>query len=195
MRRLAAIGSDEDAAAFTDALPRARARDGATPDDDYAELLRELLGASATTQVDAFIDAEHEVVAAGASACSARRRRCSTSLRSRGIKTGVVANSWPEPARLLRARRGDVGLAELLDVSVFSAEVGARKPAAGDLPARAGRARGRPARRDVRRRPARRRCARRGESGHDDRSSTVVQRRRHTRASSRTSWPSRRWTC
>ena len=46
-------------------------------------------------------------VATGDTRCSARRRRCSTSLRARGLKTGVVANSWPEPARLLRGgRRG-----------------------------------------------------------------------------------------
>jgi putative hydrolase of the HAD superfamily len=40
----------------------------------------------------------------------------------------LVANSWPEPARLLRADAAAFGLAPLLDVLVFSEEVGAAKP-------------------------------------------------------------------
>jgi putative hydrolase of the HAD superfamily len=50
------------------------------------------------------------------------------SLRTRGIKTGVVANSWPDPARLLRQDVEAYGLADLLDVIVFSDEVGVQKP-------------------------------------------------------------------
>jgi HAD superfamily hydrolase (TIGR01509 family) len=50
------------------------------------------------------------------------------SLRARGIKTGVVANAWPEPARLLRADADAFGLTDLLDVQVYSSEVGACKP-------------------------------------------------------------------
>jgi putative hydrolase of the HAD superfamily len=41
----------------------------------------------------------------------------------------VVANSWPEPARLLRRDAETFGLAELLDVQVYSSDVRARKPA------------------------------------------------------------------
>ena len=41
---------------------------------------------------------------------------------------GLVANSWPEPARLLRADAEAFGLAPLLDVLVFSEEAGAAKP-------------------------------------------------------------------
>ncbi|HEX7527416.1 MAG TPA: HAD-IA family hydrolase, partial [Gaiellaceae bacterium] len=37
-------------------------------------------------------------------------------------------NSWPEPARLLRADAERLGLAGLLDVLVFSDEVGVSKP-------------------------------------------------------------------
>jgi putative hydrolase of the HAD superfamily len=50
------------------------------------------------------------------------------SLRSRGLKTGLVANSWPDPPRLLHADVEAFGLAEQLDVIVFSGEVGFRKP-------------------------------------------------------------------
>ena len=65
--------------------------------------------------------------------CGGLRTRCSAqalleSLRGRGVKTGVVANSWPEPARLLRADAEAFGLAGLLDVMVFSDEAGAVKP-------------------------------------------------------------------
>ena len=48
------------------------------------------------------------------------------SLRARGVKTGLVANSWPDPARVLRADAEAFGLAERLDVLVFSEEVGRR---------------------------------------------------------------------
>ena len=51
------------------------------------------------------------------------------SLRERGLKTGVVANSWPEPARApARGRRSATASRALLDVQVWSEEVGARKP-------------------------------------------------------------------
>ena len=67
--------------------------------------------------------------------CGSRRIRCSASaqamlesLREPGLKTGVVGNSWPDPARVLRADAERYGLAPLLDVQVWSEEVGARKP-------------------------------------------------------------------
>jgi HAD superfamily hydrolase (TIGR01509 family) len=89
----------------------------------YAELLTEL----GVEDTDAFIDAEHEawqpaheVLAAGQALLEA--------LRSRGLKTGLVANSWPDPPRVLRADVERYGLASYLDVQVWSEEVGARKP-------------------------------------------------------------------
>jgi HAD superfamily hydrolase (TIGR01509 family) len=124
---LEAIGSNQDPGAFTERYRRV-VLENATPDDDYGELLRTILGRLGDEQVDAFVDAEHEawlpahqVLAAGHALLEA--------LRSRGIKTGVVANSWPEPARLFRRDAETFGLAELLDVQVYSSEVGARKPA------------------------------------------------------------------
>lgn len=119
---LAAAGSDLDAAAFTD-----RYRDlvlgGATPDDPYPGLLREL----GVDDPDAFIDAEHEVWLPAHEPLGAAQAMLD-SLRTRGIKTALVANSWPDPARLLRADVERLGLAGLLDAIVVSEEVGYRKP-------------------------------------------------------------------
>ena len=90
----------------------------------YADLLGEL----GVDEPEAFIDAEHEVwrpqhtVLASAQALL-------DSLRSRGLRTGLVANSWPDPARVLRADVAEAGLADRLDVLVFSDDVGVRKPA------------------------------------------------------------------
>jgi putative hydrolase of the HAD superfamily len=89
----------------------------------YTELLTEL----GVDDPEAFIDAEHEVwrpqfapLASGQALLEA--------LRARGVKTGLVANSWPDPARVLRADADSFGFADRLDVMVFSEEVGQRKP-------------------------------------------------------------------
>jgi putative hydrolase of the HAD superfamily len=50
------------------------------------------------------------------------------SLHEYGLKTGLVANAWPDPGRLLRADVEAVGLASFFDAMVFSDEVGVRKP-------------------------------------------------------------------
>jgi putative hydrolase of the HAD superfamily len=119
---LAAAGSDQDAAAFT-ARYRELVLKDATPNDDYGDLLREL----GVEDADSFIAAEHEVWRPAHEALSSAQALLD-SLRSRGLKTGLVANSWPDPARLLRADVEAFGLAEQLDVIVFSEEVGFRKP-------------------------------------------------------------------
>ncbi|HEX4525188.1 MAG TPA: HAD family hydrolase [Gaiellaceae bacterium] len=115
----AALGRDDSA--FT-----ARYRDlmlGDAPQRPYADVLREL----GVDDPDAFIDAEHEVWRP-AHAVLASAQALLGSLRGRGVKTGVVANSWPEPPRVLRADAAAFGLAPLLDIMVFSEEVGAAKP-------------------------------------------------------------------
>jgi HAD superfamily hydrolase (TIGR01509 family) len=119
---LAAAGSDQDAAAFTERYRELVLKD-ATPDDDYGDLLREL----GVDDPDRFIDAEHEVWRPAHEALGSAQALLD-SLRSRGLKTGLVANSWPDPARLLRADVAAFGLGELFDVIVFSEEVGFRKP-------------------------------------------------------------------
>ena len=93
----------------------------------YTALLRELLGDVSDDDLERFIGAEHEVWRP-ANQVLGSAQALLDALRGRGIKTGVVANSWPEPARLLRADVAAFGLEELLDVQVWSDEAGARKP-------------------------------------------------------------------
>ena len=87
----------------------------------------ELLGELGVPDPDAFIDAEHQVWLA-AHQVLASAQALLEALRARGIRTGVVANSWPDPPRVLRADAERYGLAPHLDVQVWSEEVGARKP-------------------------------------------------------------------
>ena len=124
---LAAIGSDEDPEAFT-ARYRPLVLEQATPDDPYPDLLRSLLGPLTDEQVDAWVDAEHAAWRPAHQVLGSAQALLE-SLRQRGLKTGIVVNSWPEPPRVLRAAAEAYGLAQLLDVQVYSAEVGVRKPA------------------------------------------------------------------
>jgi HAD superfamily hydrolase (TIGR01509 family) len=119
---LAAIGREEEG--FTE-----RYREVVLPQVGvgYGELLRELLGELSDAEVDAYVDAEHEVWRP-AHRVLASAQALLESIRSRGVKTGIVANSWPEPPRVLWRDIEEAGLAALLDVVVFSADVGALKP-------------------------------------------------------------------
>jgi HAD superfamily hydrolase (TIGR01509 family) len=115
----AALGRDD--AAFT-----ARWREVVFGDHGfrpYAELLVEL----GVADPEAFIDAEHEAWRPAYSVLASAQALLD-SLRTRGIKTGVVANSWPDPARVLRADAEAFGLAGSLDTMVFSEELGVGKP-------------------------------------------------------------------
>jgi HAD superfamily hydrolase (TIGR01509 family) len=89
----------------------------------YEELLAEL----GVEEPDAFIDREHEVWR-GQYAVLASAQALLESLRDRGFTTGLIANSWPDPPRVLRADAEALGLAPLLDTLVYAADVGARKP-------------------------------------------------------------------
>jgi HAD superfamily hydrolase (TIGR01509 family) len=89
----------------------------------YVDMLREL----GVEDPDAFIDAEHEVWRPAHAALGSGQALLE-SLRARGIKTGLVANSWPDPGRVLRADVERHGLAPLLDLMLFSEEVGVSKP-------------------------------------------------------------------
>jgi putative hydrolase of the HAD superfamily len=90
----------------------------------YTELLAEL----GVGDPDAFIDAEHEVWRSQSAPLASAQALLDT-LRSRGVRTGLVANSWPDPARVLRRDAESFGLAQRLDTMVFSEEAGVRKPA------------------------------------------------------------------
>jgi putative hydrolase of the HAD superfamily len=89
----------------------------------YADLLAEL----GVEDPETFIDAEHEVWRP-AHEVLASAQALLESLRSLGLKTGIVANSWPDPGRVLRADVERFGLADCIDAIVFSEEVGVRKP-------------------------------------------------------------------
>jgi putative hydrolase of the HAD superfamily len=117
---LAGLGHDDPA--FT-ARWREAMLGGSNDGRPYAEILIEL----GVADPDAFIDAEHAAWR-GAHSVLASAQALLESLRNRGVKTGLVANSWPDPARVLRADAEAFGLAQLLDVMVFSDEVGVRKP-------------------------------------------------------------------
>jgi HAD superfamily hydrolase (TIGR01509 family) len=94
---------------------------------DYRATLRELLGGATDDELDRFVDAEFD-------AWEPARELASTThalleaLRRRGLKLAVVANAWPEPARLLRRELERLGVAQRIDAAVFSDEAGARKP-------------------------------------------------------------------
>src|SRR4051794_23710649 len=90
---------------------------------------RELLAELGVDDPDAFIDAEHEVWRPQHSVLASAQALLE-SLQTRGIRTGLVANSWPDPARVLRRDAEELALAARLDAMVFSEEVGARKPEA-----------------------------------------------------------------
>lgn len=116
----AALGRDDPA--FTERY-RALMLGEALQQRPYRDVLREL----GVDDPDAFIDAEHAVWRR-AHAVLGSGQAMLASLRERGIRTGLVANAWPEPGRLLRADVEASGLAALLDVMVISDEVGASKP-------------------------------------------------------------------
>ena len=99
----------------------------ATTRDDYGDLLRELLGELSPEEVDRFIDVEHGVWRPAHAVLGAAQALLEA-LRGRGLKTGIVANSWPDPGRVLRADIAAFGLTDLLDVCVLSTEVGLVKP-------------------------------------------------------------------
>jgi HAD superfamily hydrolase (TIGR01509 family) len=86
-----------------------------------------LLAGLGVEDPDAFIDAEHEVWRP-AHAVLASAGALLDSLRSLGLKTGIVANSWPDPGRVLRGDAASFGFADRVDVMVFSEEAGVRKP-------------------------------------------------------------------
>ena len=128
---LEAIGRAGDADRFTEhfrreTLPAMRERDAALR-LDYGAELRELLGPLGGDELDRFLDAEHATWRP-ARALLDSAHALLDSLRGDGLRLAVVANTWPEPARLVRRELAELGVAERLDAIVLSGEVGARKP-------------------------------------------------------------------
>jgi putative hydrolase of the HAD superfamily len=134
---LEAIGRDDDLPAV-DALSRHfRERyepffwvPGTVEEIEYPGLVRQLLGDFGVEvddeELGRYLEAEH------AAWEPARRLAAHTpalleALRERGLKLGLVSNAF-DPGWLLHRDLEQMGLARRLDVSVFSSEVGVRKP-------------------------------------------------------------------
>ena len=133
---LAAIGRD-DLPGHEETAGRFRERylpllwvPGSLEEIEYPGLVRELLesfGAEVTDEELArFLAAEHEAWAP-ARELGASTHALLDALRSRGLRLGLVSNAF-DPGWLLRGDLERMGLAERLDVAVFSSEVGKRKP-------------------------------------------------------------------
>jgi HAD superfamily hydrolase (TIGR01509 family) len=133
---LAAVGRDElpeheeTAARFRERYLPLLWIPGSLEEIEYPGMVRELLGGFGVELSDEelarFLEAEHDAWE------PARKLGDSThalldSLRARGLKTGLVSNAF-DPGWLLRNDLERMGLAERLDVAVFSSEVGKRKP-------------------------------------------------------------------
>ena len=122
---LAAVGREAEAAVFTtrfatELLP------SLVPGDDYSDLLRRELGLD-DPQLDRFLDAEYAAWTP-ANALLGSAHALLETLRERGLRLAIVANGWPEPARLTRRRIQELGVAERVDAIVLADEVGVRKP-------------------------------------------------------------------
>ena len=121
----AALGREGEAPAFTDRFRNGLQR-SLRPGDDYRALLRDELGVG-NEEVDRFLDAEYRVWTP-AHALLGSAHAMLEALRARGLALAIVANGWPEPARLIRRRIAELGVAERVDAIVLAEEVGARKP-------------------------------------------------------------------
>jgi len=110
-------------------LPRLR-REGTLEEIDYPALVREAL-AEAGIEVDdeqltRYLEAEHEAWEPARMLASTTQALLDT-LRGRGLLLGLVSNAV-DPPWLLHRDLERYGIAERLDVAVFSSEDGWRKP-------------------------------------------------------------------
>jgi HAD superfamily hydrolase (TIGR01509 family) len=103
---------------------------GTVEEIEYPGLIRELMAGFDIELTDdelgRFLEAEHEAWSP-ARVMGDSTHALLESLRGRGLKLGLVSNAF-DPPELLHRDLGRMGLAERLDVAVFSSEVGRRKP-------------------------------------------------------------------
>ena len=103
---------------------------GVIEEIEYPQLVRRLLGDFGIEvddeQLGRFLEAEHAAWEP-ARLLAAHTHPLLDALRERGLKLGLVSNAF-DPAWLLHRDLELMGLAERLDVAVFSSEVGLRKP-------------------------------------------------------------------
>jgi len=122
---LEAVGRGAEAAAFTERF-RSEIFPRLTPNDDYAAMLRDELVLS-QEEAERFVVAEYETWRP-ATTLADTAHALLESLRSQGLKLGIVGNHWPEPAWLVRKEIEEFGVAERVDTIVLAGEVGVRKP-------------------------------------------------------------------
>jgi putative hydrolase of the HAD superfamily len=124
---LGALGRGAEAPAFT-----RRFRDELLPGfargADYEALLRDELGLD-DAALRTFLAAEHREWEPSIALLGSAHALLEA-LRARGLRLGVVANHWPEPAWIVREEIERLGVAERVDTVVLAGVVGARKPAA-----------------------------------------------------------------
>lgn len=130
---LRALGRDplpELTARFRDTYLPLMFAPGAVEEVEYPGLVRQLLAESGIDADDAglerFLEAEHTAWAPARQLADTTHALLET-LRGRGLKVGLVSNAFDPPA-LLHRDLEQLGVAERLDVAVFSSEVGRRKP-------------------------------------------------------------------
>jgi putative hydrolase of the HAD superfamily len=130
---LRAIGREPDAAVterFREAYLPKFFVDGLVEEVEYPAEVRALLEEFGISLDDdellRFLDAEHAAWGP-ARQLAATTHALLESLRERGLKLGLVSNAI-DPPDLLHRDLADFGVAERLDVALFSSEVGRRKP-------------------------------------------------------------------
>jgi putative hydrolase of the HAD superfamily len=123
-------GHDETAARFRERYVPLLWVPGSIEEVEYPGMVRELLGSFGVELDDdelaRFLEAEHAAWEP-ARQLGGHTHALLDSLRERGLKTGLVSNAF-DPGWLLREDLARMGLAERLDVAVFSSDVGKRKP-------------------------------------------------------------------
>lgn len=123
-------GHEESAARFRERYMPLLWVPGSVDEVEYPEMIRELLAGFGVELGDdelrRFLEAEHRAWDP-ARQLGAHTHALLDSLRSRGLRTGLVSNAF-DPGWLLHRDLERMGLAERLDVAVFSSEVGKRKP-------------------------------------------------------------------
>jgi HAD superfamily hydrolase (TIGR01549 family) len=130
---LATLGRADEADDFTarfreQTLPAVLAPDAAEW-LDYGDELRKLLGPITESELAGYFDAEHTVWRPARSLAPGAHELLDA-LHAEGLQVGIVANTWPDPPRLLRRELEEFELVGRIDAVVVSSEVGARKPEA-----------------------------------------------------------------
>jgi putative hydrolase of the HAD superfamily len=102
----------------------------ATDEIDYGALIARLVAESGIEADEAevwrFLEAEHALWLPAHKLASTTHALLEL-LRDRGLKLGLVSNAFDPPA-LLHRDLDELGIAERIDVAVFSSEAGRRKP-------------------------------------------------------------------